>query len=295
MRRELPRDLSFAGLFAPHPEYDYFAGAARFPLRAPGDGFSWSRAWHAAEASLLAYVPDEVVVRTAWSRAGLADVAVFGAAGHHVHVASSDTVTVVAFRGTEGLDWTDWKTNLKFALRASDGAGDGRVHTGFAAAYELLAPELTSALAGRPPALLCGHSLGGALATVAAARLPAAAVASLYTFGSPRVGTGAFRDALRTPVYRIVNNSDLVTQLPPYPYRHVGERIVFDETGAAVRAPAAGARFVAALRGMRAGLDDAIRAWRAGDFGALALRSIVDHGPQRYAVLCWNELVGAEV
>ncbi len=285
MRKEIPRDISFDGLFGPQREYAYFEHAATVGPP-PIDRFSWVTAWWLADLSLLAYLDDNDVRRVALGPAGCTSVESVHAGGTHAIVVTRGDFTAVAFRGTEGLDLVDWKTNVRVALTRS--GTTGRIHSGFLEAYRQISPGLDDALRGKPAALFCGHSLGGALATLAAAERPAHAV---YTFGAPRVGTGGFRDAYPVPAYRIVNNSDLVTQLPPYPYRHTGERIVFDEVGNAVRAPAPGAQFVAALRGLRDGLDDAIQAWRSGDWRALMLRSLVDHGPRRYAVLCWNALV----
>ncbi len=48
-----------------------------------------------------------------------------------------------------------------------------------------------------------GHSLGGALATLAAGRYERAP--EVYTFGAPRVGDGEHVKSLDTPVYRFVN------------------------------------------------------------------------------------------
>jgi alpha-beta hydrolase superfamily lysophospholipase len=62
------------------------------------------------------------------------------------------------------------------------------------------------------PLFLTGHSLGGALATLAASRWPARAC---YTFGAPRVGDGAFARTLRAPLYRVVNGQDVVPRVPP--------------------------------------------------------------------------------
>src|SRR5262249_58747833 len=62
-----------------------------------------------------------------------------------------------------------------------------------------------------------GHSLGAALATLAAHRYPH--TAGVYTFGSPRVGNHAFvasfnaRMAQRS--FRYVNDHDIVAQVPP--------------------------------------------------------------------------------
>ena len=80
------------------------------------------------------------------------------------------------------------------------------------------------------PVFYTGHSLGAALATLAAARrfvegkIPPAA---LYTFGSPRVGTTEFIRAF-PPTFlhcRVVNDQDIVPTVPPRTlniYHHVG-------------------------------------------------------------------------
>jgi triacylglycerol lipase len=62
-----------------------------------------------------------------------------------------------------------------------------------------------------------------ALATLAAARRAPRAV---YSFGSPRVGNGAFVASLgNARVYRMVDGSDPVTRVPAEAlgYRHAGE------------------------------------------------------------------------
>jgi triacylglycerol lipase len=70
--------------------------------------------------------------------------------------------------------------------------------------------------AGHLPLFITGHSLGGALATVAAKKLAnPAGIAACYTFGSPRVGDEEWISSIKTPIYRIVNAADCVTMLPP--------------------------------------------------------------------------------
>src|SRR5258708_4320788 len=81
--------------------------------------------------------------------------------------------------------------------------------------------------------IFTGHSLGGALAVLAAARAAAArrAISAVYTFGMPRTGNAAFADdynrRLGDRTYRLVYGSDIVPTVPPsadpkLPYRHVG-------------------------------------------------------------------------
>jgi len=74
-----------------------------------------------------------------------------------------------------------------------------------------------------------GHSLGGALATLAAMdiklNVPGKSV-SCYTFGSPKVGDSAFAGAYNKLVpdtHRFVNDTDLVPKIPPFGYEHVGD------------------------------------------------------------------------
>ena len=80
-----------------------------------------------------------------------------------------------------------------------------------------------------------GHSLGGALALVAAARLKmkTGVAPLLHTYGQPAVGLNDFaeRFSIELPgrLWRFVNQSDIVTRVPPGPYyRHTGtvKRIV---------------------------------------------------------------------
>jgi triacylglycerol lipase len=128
---------------------------------------------------------------------------------------------VLVFRGTE-QNPKDMNTDLETGVPSLDQDTAG-VHEGFREAldsvWEQIAPELAAL---RCPVFFTGHSLGAALATLAAARHVPAAV---YTFGSPRVGNRAFVDSLgELPVYRIVDDEDIITTVPPESlgYLHAG-------------------------------------------------------------------------
>lgn len=129
---------------------------------------------------------------------------------------------VLVFRGTE-QKLKEFITDLRVG---GDALGrDGyAIHDGFRTALESVWPRIEPAIDGlTSPLFYCGHSLGAALATLAAEkRRPQA----LYTFGSPLVGNGVFAATLNgLPVFRVVDDWDLVTTVPPeaFGFEHVGE------------------------------------------------------------------------
>lgn len=98
---------------------------------------------------------------------------------------------VLAFRGTEKNSIKDIKTDAKAKITNDGNAG--KMHQGFKEAYEQVAEQIQQTLDQEPysnmPLFICGHSLGGALATIAAKKIVhKAGLAACYTFGSPRVG-----------------------------------------------------------------------------------------------------------
>ncbi|WP_449343991.1 lipase family protein [Streptomyces tricolor] len=85
-----------------------------------------------------------------------------------------------------------------------------------------------------------GHSLGGALAMLAGARLyleePHLAADGVHTYGQPRTCDRllavAFHKGFGGRMYRFVNNNDVVPQLPPEPAcTHVRSLRYFDAEG----------------------------------------------------------------
>jgi pimeloyl-ACP methyl ester carboxylesterase len=95
-------------------------------------------------------------------------------------------------------------------------------------------PTVVNALAKLPfprsvsSVTVCGHSLGGALATLLALDVAANTVyknPSVYTFGSPRTGDSLFASTYDQVVknsYRVANRLDIVPTLPPpVDYDHV--------------------------------------------------------------------------
>ncbi|POR40052.1 lipase family protein [Methylobacterium sp. V23] len=141
-------------------------------------------------------------------------------------LAAKDGVGFLSFAGTDPIVLEDWITD--FRIRSSpDGVAEG-----FSIAAESVLPEIGELLrAIRCRALVVtGHSLGGALAVLAATSLRRAGfpVTSVYTFGMPRAGGEAFQRSYNALVggvtYRLVHGADIVPSVPPsgLGFRHVG-------------------------------------------------------------------------
>lgn len=87
------------------------------------------------------------------------------------------------------------------------------------------------------PLYFCGHSLGGAMATICAGRCLLSYIDSnpkqLFTYGSPRVGCKNYIGYVKLDYYRFVNNNDIVTRVPPtwMGYAHAGKEIYFNRNG----------------------------------------------------------------
>ena len=127
---------------------------------------------------------------------------------------------VLAFRGTE-KKVEDWLTDAHAIPKQKDGY---RVHSGFYNAFGLVQEEIYEALKDercfseegkRFPLYITGHSLGGALAIMATKYLARDVEGACYTYGAPRVADYEFFFNIKTPVYRVVNSSDLVPRVPP--------------------------------------------------------------------------------
>lgn len=142
----------------------------------------------------------------------------FDSNGTQAILISTDNFIALAFRGTEATSLKDIKSDAKAVSIQCDSGG--KVHCGFIAAFEEVAIEIQSTLNqekfANKPLFITGHSLGGALATIAAKKLThQGGIASCYTFGSPRVGDEKWISNIKVPFYRVVNAADCVTMMPP--------------------------------------------------------------------------------
>ena len=147
-----------------------------------------------------------------------------------------DDATYVVFRGSESR--RDWVMNIVFRLRLAsfleDDDEEVRAHSGFAYQWLSVRESVLDRLASTDrrsdrPVVVCGHSLGGAVSTVAALDLHQRGFdCILVTFGSPRALNRAARDRFEAhgiPAYRVTNGSDVVAMVPIFALHHVGTRI----------------------------------------------------------------------
>ena len=147
---------------------------------------------------------------------------------------------IIAVRGTEGIQ--EWVHDAEFLLVPCPILPDsGHTEDGFTAVYRSLTttldpkcPSVTKSLATlnfpKPVTSLtiCGHSLGGALATLLALDVAANSKfknPTVYTYASPRTGGPQFAatyNQLVPNTNRIAGRLDLVPKLPLPPlYEHV--------------------------------------------------------------------------
>jgi hypothetical protein len=220
-------DLTKPGLasnfFRPEPKLSFRAGKAEYDE---------VNSWWLMELSRLIYCRRN---RKPYLPAGIYEVKFFGherkkafgeADTQGVIVGNAErTWAAVVFRGTETP--SDWHTALTCHMIESKSGG--RVHAGFNNALESvwdreIAPELDQ-LPASCAVYYAGHSLGAALATLAAARRKPVAT---YAYGCPMVADALFANTVESVhLYRVVNQEDFVTRLPvsvPFlaPYEHLG-------------------------------------------------------------------------
>lgn len=183
-----------------------------------------------AEASAAAY-GNSTAVKT-WGAAN-------GFSGEVHFFAQSDVegfwsvegdVGLLALRGTQSA--AHWIRNLSVIPYRHEW---GFVHVGFLDGItdiEAVMQSFSQAARHCRHVWVTGHSLGGAMAIVAAARLKLSGIrSSVYTFGQPRMCSSGFGDRFATELpgrfVRFVNQNDIVPRIPPA-YTHFGnlKRIV---------------------------------------------------------------------
>jgi Lipase (class 3) len=255
-----------------------------------------------AELSRLAYIPverDTIAnqvflnkLKTALTTAGLVYAGHFdiSSTGTQCFAATLGAQLVIAFRGSEP-DLADIATDLT-TWHADFGNIDGvLVHSGFKSAFESVWPTLKDKFGtALNTAIFTGHSLGAALATLAAFSVnnqepPVVVEAKLYVFGSPAVGNDVFANHLTgITAERYVNCCDIVSRIPPLSlgFQHVGVRKYIDKNGTIGTVANANAEDIdqSSARSDYFSND----AWR---IGTVIFRDLADHAPINYIRALW--------
>lgn len=121
---------------------------------------------------------------------------------------------VVAFPGSNNLD--SWLTDFDIARLTVPGIGV--VHQGFYQAWQAIAVDVLAAVDGKPVTLV-GHSLGGAIALMAAADMMQSGIkpSAVFGFEAPRVSPTSCIAELLAPInpWLCKNGSDPVPDVPP--------------------------------------------------------------------------------
>ncbi|KAF2666044.1 alpha/beta-hydrolase [Microthyrium microscopicum] len=157
---------------------------------------------------------------------------------------------VLAFRGTDS--YKNAMTDIDFFITNSSLCESCGVASGFSSAWNesrVLVMSILNQTKTKYPLskiIVTGHSLGGALATLATAELRKNNVSvDMYTFGSPRVGNSAFANWMTSlppslgKSYRFTHMSDPVPQYPStiIGYEHISpEYYISSPTNQTVKA-----------------------------------------------------------
>ena len=254
--------------------------AQTIPFDSQATSYSLKNAYWLAQAANIAY-QDKSTIQPAVTKLGLKSFEFLSRRDTEGYIATNEKIIIVAFRGTEPTHLRDILTDAK--VHKVQGPL-GEVHRGFLQAFQLIKDDLYSAIQrlrdkNSPQSLWCtGHSLGGALAVVAAAQLSVDGhkVNGLYTFGQPRVGDEVFANEcvrrMNGQHFRFVNNNDTVTRVPPrtFAYAHAGDVRYIDTNGRIQTDISFWERFLEQVKG------------RMEDFLRPGTDGLKDHGMRNY-------------
>ncbi len=295
-----PYEVTWENIAPPYRDYEYFSRCEDNPFYPVTKEFSMVNAWWLIEISTLAYAEEEYAYEV-FQKAGFSEVRYFTGKSTQCYVVSTNDFLVAAFRGTESRkrenkdDIRDVVEDIRVDadIRLIGSGKEGKVHRGFSDALDEVWQEFEVYVKGLQnedrTVWLTGHSLGAALATLAAYRYED--VQGLYTFGSPRVGNEEFARDFHVPAFRFENNNDIVCKVPPtLPglYAHTGELKYIDADGKIQGDMSPLERWADAVEGRFKNAMSLLDPVIPG----IVPDAIKDHVPVLYAIHIWNSLTG---
>ncbi|PZD70460.1 hypothetical protein C1752_12031 [Acaryochloris thomasi RCC1774] len=312
------------GILPPDEGFSYFDAYDQYPFLHSAKQFKKVNAWRLADCALLAYAHEDFSKRQ-FEKFGLQKFRLFSGNSTQCHVASNDQFSIVDFRGTE-IKNSNLIQDLLIDVRAnfSDSSLGGKVHDGFKAALDEIwygedgLLQYLQQLKNEFQEMhfwYTGHSLGAALAVLAAGRFKH--VQGIYTYGCPKIGNSAFTSnfAPTNNFYRFVNNNDVIPELPltnlwvtsgttnqlgvPIPwvdfhapelYQQVGSLMYIDQAGKSSEMPSSQAQLIDRFEGIVNNAKDSVVNLMSARLANLP-DSFVDHAPVFYAVHTRNNFI----
>jgi predicted lipase len=159
-----------------------------------------------------------------------------------IYILEGKEKNIIGFRGTCGF--RNLYNNLKMWQTPISECGKITIHTGFWLYYKYLQEPLFELFNNlqKKKTIFTGHSLGGALACIAALELAKSFTnhkedMKIISYGAPRIGNLEFSKNFKKmfsdkQLSRITNKNDIITKLPPtlLNYSHIGENIATTPT-----------------------------------------------------------------
>jgi triacylglycerol lipase len=212
--------MSLFDSFDPGTATDFFILTDGVVFNANDTGYNHRNAKWLAEFSRLMYVRD-ADARRAFLPPGITEEVLEGTHPTEVAIFRAPDFDVLAFRGTQLDSPAGFLDDLRIDVRLPiplPWPHAGRVHGSIGRELVRIWPIIEKRLLALPhpqPLFFTGHSLGGAMATLASAVSRKRTPRATYTFGAPRVGDATFVASIHpVPLHRVENAHDPIPMVP---------------------------------------------------------------------------------
>ena len=137
------------------------------------------------------------------------------------YICGNSEFSVLVFQGTDIKEGKTIIADLKFWFAGGKKIGWAK---GFHEAYSKLFHSFWAYVRDcQTPLYVTGHSLGGAIANIAALEFPKEYFEACYTFGAPRVcGPKGLKLSEDKSIFRLVHRNDFVPAMPPLIFGYIG-------------------------------------------------------------------------